>query len=303
MSDVNDIRSKNDKAEKFDATALDRLETAVTELNTRVETGLQQTASARGASGAVASNDKKKKKKGKLFGLFGGGEDKYAELTGAPVAGRDRVLFEEAAKEVRKNNFDTGRLLFATIINTYPDSPFLPLAKLAIADSFYLEGTTANLIQAAQAYQDWLTFFPTDPLADDAMMKVAEAEMRQMGLSDRDISHARKAEQRLKVLLQQYPQTKLRPDVEQRLREVQDNLAMHNLQIGNFYYKTKFEQQKGGLKGAQSRYREIVEKYPNFSFMDEVLFRLAATYQQEEEPDEAAKYYQQILRNHPNREL
>ena len=51
------------------------------------------------------------------------------------------------------------------------------------------------------------------------------------------------------------------------------------------------------------RYREIVEKYPNFSFMDEVLFRLANTYQQEEEPDEAAKYYQQLLRNHPNSEF
>src|SRR6185503_16357171 len=142
MSQVNDIRSKNDKAEKFDATEIDRLETAVAELNTRVETGLQQTASARGASAATASNDKKKKKKGKLFGLFGGGDDKYAEHTGAPVAGRDRVLFEEAAKEVRKNSYDNGGLLFATIINTYPDSPFLPLAKLAIADSFYLEGTT-----------------------------------------------------------------------------------------------------------------------------------------------------------------
>lgn len=78
---------------------------------------------------------------------------------------------------------------------------------------------------------------------------------------------------------------------------------MHNLQIGNFYYKVKYETKKGGLKGAQSRYKEIVEKYPNFSYMDEVLFRLATTYQQEEEPDEAAKYYQQIIRNHPNSEF
>ncbi|HEU4932942.1 MAG TPA: hypothetical protein VFT48_12755, partial [Pyrinomonadaceae bacterium] len=36
-SEVNDIRSKNDKAEKFDATALDRLEASVAELNTRVD--------------------------------------------------------------------------------------------------------------------------------------------------------------------------------------------------------------------------------------------------------------------------
>ncbi|HJP91311.1 MAG TPA: outer membrane protein assembly factor BamD [Pyrinomonadaceae bacterium] len=301
MSEVNDIRSKNDKGEKFDPTSVDRLETAVAELNTRVESGLQETASARKASPATASNNKKKKK-GHFFGLFGGGEDKYADLTGAAVAGRDRVLFEEATKEVRKSHYDTGRLLFANIINTYPDSPFLALAKLAIADSFFLEGTTSSLIQAAQAYQDWLTFFPTDPLADDASLKVAEAEMRQMGLSDRDISHARKAEQRLKVLLQQYPKSPLRPTVEERLREVQENLAMHNLQIARFYYDVKFSTGKGGLKGAQSRLKEIVDKYPCFSYNDEVFYRLASTYQAEEEPDEAAKYYQKLVQEFPDSE-
>jgi len=302
-SEANDIRSKNDKAEKFDATALDRLEASVAELKTRVETGLQETAGARNSVATVASSDKKKKKKGKFFGLLGGGEDKYADLTGAAVAGRDRVLFEEATKEVRKSHYDTGRLLFANIINTYPDSPFLALAKLAIADSFFLEGTTSSLIQAAQAYQDWLTFFPTDPLADDASLKVAEAEMRQMGLSDRDISHARKAEMRLKVLLQTYPKSPLRPTVEARLHEVQENLAMHNLQIARFYYEVKFKTDKGGLKGSQSRLKEIVDKYPCFSYNDEVYFRLGVTYQQEEEPDEAAKYYQKLVQEYPESEF
>jgi outer membrane protein assembly factor BamD len=299
-SEVADIRSKHDKGEKFDSTEVDRLEVSVKELNTRVETGLQETASVR--TSAANSGDKKKKKKGKFFGLFGGGDDKYADLTGAAVAGRDRVLFEEAAKEVRKGHHDTGRLLFATIINTYPDSPFLALAKLAIADSFFLEGTTSALIQAAQAYQDWLTFFPTDPLADDASLKVAEAEMRQMGLSDRDTSHARKAEQRLKVLIQQYPKSPLRPTVEARLAEVQENLAMHNLQVARFYYDAKHMQGKGGLKGSQSRLKEIVDKYPCFSYGDEVFFRLATTYQVEEEPDEAARFYQKLVQEFPESE-
>ena len=178
----------------------------------------------------------------------------------------------------------------------------LPLAKLAIADSFYLEGTTSALIQAAQAYLDWLTFFPTDPLADDAMLKVAEAEMRQMGLSDRDVTHARKAEQRLKALLQQYPQTNLRPIVEGHLVDAQENLAMHGYGIGNFYLDARYKGHKGGLKGAQSRYKEVLEKYPHFSLRDEVLFKYAYTFQQEEEPDEAAKFYQELLRNFPNSE-
>ena len=58
-------------------------------------------------------------------------------------------------------------------------------------------------------------------------------------------------------------------------------------------------QQKSGLKGAQSRYREILEKYSNFSFMDEVLFKMANTYQVEEEMEEAAKYYKKLITDYP----
>src|SRR6266496_134003 len=306
--EVDDLISKSEKSERFDASTIDSLETSVAELNTRVQNSLQETAGARKGETATYRpfTPKPEKKKRGLLGRMipfhggGGGDEKYRDLTSTTAPGRDRVLFEEAAREVRKGSHETGRLLFNTIITTYPDSPYLSLSKLAIADSFYLEGGTSSLVQAAQAYQDWLTFFPTDPLADDAMLKVAESEMRQMGLSDRDITHARKAEQRLKALLQQYPDTKLRPTVEDRLREVQENLAMHNLLIARFYYDSRYQRGHGsGLKGAQSRLKEIVDKYPCFSYNDEVLFRLATTYQNEEEPDEAAKYYQQLIQGFP----
>jgi outer membrane protein assembly factor BamD len=306
LSEVNDLHSKEDKSEKYDASKLDSLEESVTELNSRVEQSLQATAGARKAAPDTSSKDyspKPEKGKRRLFGLLPGkSNDQYKQLMTGTAPGRDRELFTEATKEVRKGNHDTGRLLFTTIITTYPDSPFLPMAKLAIADSFYLEGTTSSLIQAGQAYQDWLTYFPTDALTCAAMLKVAETEMRQMGLSDRDITHARKAEQRLKVMLQQCKQSDLRDAADVRLREVQDSLGMHNLQIGKFY-QVRWEGNnhiKGGLKGAQSRYQEIVDKYPNFCQMDEVLFRLGWTYQQEEEPDEAAKLFQTLVRDFPN---
>src|SRR5258705_7433029 len=96
LAEVNDIRTKNDKAERFDSTTVDRLETSVTELNTRVEAGLQSTASARSApaNSADSASTAKKKKKGKLFGLLGGSGDKYEDLTGAAVVGRDSGVFE-----------------------------------------------------------------------------------------------------------------------------------------------------------------------------------------------------------------
>jgi outer membrane protein assembly factor BamD len=205
-------------------------------------------------------------------------------------------------REVRRKNYEVGRLLFQTIITTYPDSPYLPMAKLAVADSFYLEGTTSALIQAAAGYQDWLTFFPTHPLADRVLLKIAESEMRRIGLPDREITNAKRAEQRLKAFLQQYPNSSLKPLVLARLEEVQDNLGLHNLWIGNYYYKQSVDYKKGGLKGAQSRYLEIFEKYPNFNYMDEALYKVAVTYLIEEETDQAAKYFQQLVQDYPNSE-
>jgi hypothetical protein len=134
-------------------------------------------------------------------------------------------------------------------------------------------------------------------------LKQGEVEMRRMGLANRDISPARKAEQRLKVCIQQFPKSALRPDFEVRLREVQENLADHDKNVGDQYFNKFYQRRANNLKGAQSRYREIVEKYKDYSQMAEVLFRYATTYMEEEEPDEATKYFQQLVRNYPNCEL
>ena len=306
LGEISDLRAKHDRAERFDVTELDKLEAAVADLDTRVQASMRDTMRERSAAAAAPAAAKKgEKKKGSFIGrIFGrGGGDKYDELVGTVAPGRDRELFEEATKEARKDNYETSRALFGVIINTYPDSVYLPLAKLAIADTFYLEGTTSALIQAGQAYQDWVTFFPTHALSDDVCLKMGEVEMRRMGLANRDISPARKAEQRLKFCLQQFPKSSLRPDIELRLREVQENLADHDKGVGDQYFNRFYQGRANNLKGAQSRYREVVEKYKNYSGMAEVLFRYATTYMEEEEPDEATKYFQQLVRRHPNSEF
>lgn len=303
LSDVNNIRGKVDRAEKYESSDIQTLERAVSDLQSRVDKAQVETASARATPVSTEGQARKIKKKKKFLGIFGGGgNDEFDELIGSVSPGRDRELFIIATREVRKKNFDVGRLLFQTIITTYPDSPYLPMSKLAVADSFFLEGSTGSLIQAIAAYQDWLTFFPTHPLADRVVLKIAESEMRQIGLPDRDATRAKRAETRLKALMQQYPNSILLGDAKIRLDEVQDNLGLHNLYIANYYYTLSVDQKKGGLKGAQSRYREILDKYPNFKFMDEVLYKTAVTYQLEEETDQAARYYQQLVSDYPNSE-
>lgn len=302
LSEVNALRGKSDRAEKFEAADIDQTETLVSELGARVDAALTETAKQRAVTTSEVGKEREvKKKTKKLLWLIpvGSERDEYEELIGNVTPGRDRELFIVATREVRKSNYEIGRLLFQTIITTYLDSPYLPMSKLAVADSFYLEGTTSNMIQARAGYQDWLTFFPTHPLAPRVLLKIVECEMRQIGLPDRDVTNAKRAEQKLKAFYQQYADSPIRAEADIRMKEVQDNIALHDLGVGNQYYKQSVGQQKGGLKGAQSRYLEITQKYPNFSFLDEALYKVAVTYQIEEETEQAAKYYQRLVRDFP----
>src|SRR5215471_8917527 len=117
----------------------------------------------------------------------------------------DKVLFDRAMDAMRHNRFDVARMTLQTLINTYPDSEFIARAKLAVGDSWYAEGGTASLAQAEQEYRDFETFFPNMPEAAEAQLKIANIQYQQMEKADRDYTHAMRAEQEYRSLLQEYP--------------------------------------------------------------------------------------------------
>src|SRR5215471_14444526 len=101
---------------------------------------------------------------------------------------RAKELYEQASDKARRGHYDEARLTYNVVIASYPDSPFLPLSKLAIADSFYLEGGTSNLQQAIGGYKDFAQYFPTHPQICAVKHIIAQAYMRQMGAYNRDVS-------------------------------------------------------------------------------------------------------------------
>src|SRR5437762_11497676 len=60
----------------------------------------------------------------------------------------DRVLFERAMHDLETNKFIVSRLSLQTLINTYPDSEFMPQAKYAPAASVYRETSNSSMDQA-----------------------------------------------------------------------------------------------------------------------------------------------------------
>jgi outer membrane protein assembly factor BamD len=205
----------------------------------------------------------------------------------------DKILYNRALDDIRHGRQEVGRLSLQTLINTYPDSEYLAKAKLAIADSYYKEGGTANWTQAIQAYKDFGIFFPFLPEAAYAQLQVANAHYRQMAKPDRDRSEAKAAEEEFQTFLEKYPKDPLAPQAEQRLRNVQEIIAEGDYRIGYFYYV------KGDKRAAAARLIGVTKRYPLYSRSDQALWMLGDIFEKSEHKEIASLYYAQIIRNYP----
>ncbi len=180
----------------------------------------------------------------------------------------DKVLFDRAMDAMKHNRFDTSRIILETLLNTYPDSEFVARAKLAVADSWYAEGGSAALAQAELQYNDFKTFFPNMPEAAEAQLKIANIHYQQMEKPDRDYTHAMRAEQEYRNMIQQFPDSKLLPVAKQRLREVQEVLAQREFEVGRFYFL------RSSYAAATARLKSLVNQYPLYSKADEAWYML-----------------------------
>lgn len=216
-----------------------------------------------------------------------------SSLPVAPGEQPDRILLQKSLNELRHGRYDTGRLLLQSLINTYPDSEYLSQAKLAIADSYYKQGGISGLTEAEAEYKDFITFFPTAPEAPMAEYRAGMCHFRLIGKANRDSTEAREAEREFKIFLQRYPTNPLMPEVKGRLREVQEILARGDYDIAMFYYTHR------AYLASESRLKEIVNKYPNFSQGDDAFWYLGQSLTELRKPREAIPYYDRLLMEFP----
>ncbi len=194
-----------------------------------------------------------------------------------PLAGNaskqpDKELFDKAMTAMKKGKFDVARLDLQTLLNTYPESEYQMRAKLAVGDSWFKEGGTAALTQAEAEYKDFITFFPNQPEAAEAQMKVADIYYMQMEKPDRDPKNATQAEQEYRTMIQQFPDSTFVPRAKQRLREVQEVLAEREYQVGTFYSSHE------NWAATIARLQTVTDSYPLYSHSDLALIGLGDAY-------------------------
>jgi outer membrane protein assembly factor BamD len=218
-----------------------------------------------GKTSSKKSSSKKSKKKNKYSNPIANVDSKQP----------DKVLFDRAEDAMKHGKYDVARLSLQTLINTYPDSEYVARAKLAIGDSWYNEGGAAAYAQAESEYKDFITFFPNMPEAAEAQMKIANIHFHEMEKSDRDPTHALRAEEEYRQMMLQFPDSPLIPQAKERLLEVQEVLARREYEIGHFYFM------RDSYPAAIARLKSVTDTYPLFSGSDDALFELGQAYEKE----------------------
>jgi outer membrane protein assembly factor BamD len=223
------------------------------------------------------------------------GRKKYDNVISKDTQQPDKLLFDRAINDIERSRYEIARLTLQTLINTYDTSEFLAKAKLAIADSWMREGGSHALAQAEAEYKDFILFYPTMEEAAEAQEKICNIHYRQMEKPDRDSTHALRAEDECRQLLQRFPNSKFAPIAQQKLREVQEVIAEGEYRAGAFYFT------KGSFPAAANRFQALVDQYPLFSKADEALWKLGDAYTRfgDRYEDKAAVAYTRIVRDYP----
>lgn len=207
----------------------------------------------------------------------------------------DKVLFDQAIKDIEHGRYEVARISLQTLMNTYDSSEYLAKAKLAIADSWFREAGPNGLAQAEAEYKDFILFYPTMEEAAEAQARVCDIHYKQMDKSDRDWTQTLRAETECRQLITQFPNSKFVPSTLQKIRNIQESLGEHEFVVGNFYWKREMN------PAAANRLTSLVDQYPLYSKAGESLFEAGDAYSKmgPRFRKEAGEEFAKVVRDYP----
>ena len=214
-----------------------------------------------------------------------GGKNVAPQNTGQP----DRFLMDRGNEAIAERDWVEAREYYRQIVDNYPQSPLRPDAKLGIGETYLGEGSTESLVLSANEFREFLTFYPTNPKADQAQYKLAMTYVKQMKAAARDQTATKEGLKEFQVFFDRYPNSPLMPEVRKQWREARDRLSEASYLVGYQYYRQRW------YPGAVDRFREILKDDPEYSKRDAVYFYLAESLAKSSKPAEAVPYFERVL--------
>ena len=225
-----------------------------------------------------------------LFVLFAAGCSSSSRgVVPAGTTEPDKFLYDKGTDALNRKKWLTAREYLKQLNETYTASPLRPDAKLGIGDTYLGEGTAEALVLAINEFKEFLTFYPTNPRADYAQYKLGLAHFRQMRGPERDQTETREAVKEFEAFFERYPNSRLMPEVQEKLREAKDRLDEADYLVGFFYWRQKW------YPGAIDRFKSVLKQDPAYTNRDAVYFHLADSLIKMRKEAEALPYLEKLV--------
>lgn len=209
----------------------------------------------------------------------------------------DQLIWQAGQKAFSKKDWENARSHYKRIVEGFTNSPFVPPARLALGDTYFYEGGVANYILAVAEYQEFLNLYPSHPRSDYAQFQVGESYFKQKNGPDRDQEPTRRALAEFSRLLDLHPQSKLADEARKRVVTCRQSLARAEYVAGYFYQRSR-----QACRPALTRYQTLLNEYPDYSRLDEVLYRMSQCLVSTGRGGEAAPHLAKILAEYPRSE-
>ena len=208
--------------------------------------------------------------------------------TGTPEP--DKFLFERGTENLQKKKWLTAREYFRQLVDGYPQSAYRADAKLGIGDTYLGEGTTESRVLALNEFREFLAFYPTHQRADYAQYKLGLGHFYQMLKPERDQSETKEAIREFEAFVQRHPDSKLTPEVRQKLRQAKDRFDESDYRVGVQYFRLKW------YPGAIGRLQPLLDRDPQYTNRDAVYFYLGECFLKANQGAAALPYYDRLVK-------
>ena len=207
------------------------------------------------------------------------------------------ALYAKGQDALKKKKPASARRYFDQIALREDAGEYKDKAAIATADSYFLEHTMTSYAEAISRYQSFLAFHPTHPAAAYCQYRIGQCYAEEMVTPDRDTSPALQARDAFQALVENYPTSEYLKDAKEKISEVNDLLAAHEITVGDWYLKQK------DYKSAIGRYRYMLEKFPKYWNLPTVYYRLGDALSRDGQNKEAVLYFTRVTQEAPGTSL
>lgn len=203
----------------------------------------------------------------------------------------------EGKRLMAEEKYQQARDYLTHAFEVEPNSAGGREALLLVADAYFLQSREDGYIRAESKYRDFQTRFPTSQKAAYVQYQIADSLMRRLEKPDRDQTATFDALVEFRSVIELYPTSQFASQARDKIVEVRQHLARHELAIGYFNFRSR------NFNGARQRLEYLLENYPEFERTDRVLYLLGMSFYKDKKVEESQTAFDRLRSEFPDSEF